>query len=50
MAMEHWLCAQFVMIRLRESDYKKEKKIQGHITSKDNHQDQDAGLILIMSG
>ena len=37
------------MIRRRESYDKKEKK-PNNITSKNNHKDQDVGLILIMSG
>ena len=48
--MENGLYAQLVMIRQRDSDNKRGKKRQRHIPSKDNHQDQDVGSILIMIG
>ena len=47
--MEQGLYAQVVMIRRRESDDKNGKENTKNITSKDNQQDQDIGLILIMS-
>ena len=50
MALENGLYAQVVMIRTRESDDKKEKDKTKNITSKDNQQEQNIGLILIMSG
>ena len=48
--MEQGLYAQVVMIRQRESDDKSKNKRPRNITSKENQQDQDVGLHLIMSG
>ena len=48
--MEQGLYAQVFMIRQNESDDKRKKEKTKNITSKDNQQDQDGGLILIMSG
>ena len=50
MAMEQELYARMVMIRLRDSDDKKENKKLRNITSKENQKYQDVGSILIMSG
>ena len=50
MALENGLYAQVVMILRRELDDKKEKYKTKNITSKDNQQEQNIGLILIMSG
>ena len=47
--MEQGFYAQVVMIHRRDSGNKKEKNTN-NITSKDNQQDQDVGLILIMIG
>ena len=49
MSLENGLYAQVVIMRQRESDDKKEKKTN-NITSKGNQQDQDVGLIMVMSG
>ena len=50
MDMESGLYVEIVKILQRESDDKNKNKIQGNITCMDNQQDQDVGLILIMSG
>ena len=50
MAMENGLYAQVVIIHRRELDDKKGKYKTKNITSRDNHQEQNIGLILIMSG
>ena len=49
MATEKGLYAQVVMILRNKSDDKKEEEKPRNITSKDNKQDQDVGLVLIMS-
>ena len=49
MALENGLYTQVVMIRRRELYDKKEKDKTKNITSKDNQQEQNIGLILIMS-
>ena len=49
LAMEHGFYAQVVVIHRKESDDKMEKERTKNITYKDNQQDQDVGLILIMS-
>ena len=48
--MEKVLYAQEVVILRKESENKMKKKKPRNINSKDNQQDQDVGLILIMSG
>ena len=48
MAMEQGLYAQVVMILRMNSDDKKGKEKTNNITSKENHQDQDVCLILIV--
>ena len=48
--MEQGLYAQVVMILRKESENKKEREKTNNTTFKDNQQDQDVGLILIMSG
>ena len=50
MDMEKELYAKVVMIRRKDSDYKKENQKTESITPKGNPQDQYAGLILILSG
>ena len=50
MAMEQGLYVQVVMIRQRESDDKSKNKRPRNIISKENQQDQDVGLHLIMGG
>ena len=49
MDVENGLYAQLVMIRRKDSDDKKGKYKTNNITSKDNKQEQNFGLILIMS-
>ena len=50
MALEQGLYAQVVMIRRRNLDDIKEEDKTNILTCKDNHQEQNIGLILIMSG
>ena len=50
MALEQGLYAQVLMIHIRESDDIKEKYKTKNIASKDNQQEKNIGLILIMSG
>ena len=50
MALGNGLSAQVVMILRRELDDKKKNIRQKNVTSKDNKQEQNIGLILIMSG
>ena len=50
MALENGLYAQVVMILRRGLDDKNKKIRQKYITSKENQQEQNIGLILIMIG
>ena len=50
MALEQGLYTQVIMICRRESDDIKEKYKTKNITSKENQQEQNIGLTLIMSG
>ena len=50
MSLKQGFYAQVVMILRRESDYIKEKDKTKILTSKDNQQEQNIGLILIVSG
>ena len=50
MSLEQGLYAQVVMIQIRNLDDIKENIRQNKLSSKDNHQEQNIGLILIMSG
>ena len=50
MALGNGFSAQVVMILRRELDDKKKNIRQKNVTSKDNKQEQNIGLILIMSG
>ena len=48
--MKQGLHTQVLMTRQKDSENKKEKENIKNITSKGNPQDQDVGLILILSG
>ena len=50
MTLENGLYSQVVITLRRELDDKKKNIRQKNITSKDNKQEQNIGLILIMSG
>ena len=50
MGLGQGLYAQLLMIRRRNLDDIKEKYKAKKLTSKDNQQEQNIGLILIMSG
>ena len=49
MALENGLYAQVIMIRRRNLDYIREKDETEKLSSKENQQEQNIGLILIMS-
>ena len=50
MALEQGLYSQVIMIRRKNLDDIKEKDKTKSLTSKENKQEQNIGLILIMSG